>query len=285
MAIITLSTDIGTSDFIIGAFKGQLLTSGASGSIVDITHQLSSTNFAEAAYICSNAFKYYPEDTIHIIVTSLFEYNNPHFLMARYEKQYIICPDNGILTMITHQPPQDVYRIMHPETEPASTMGVLKDYAKVAASLAKGRYPIQIGQKFTDFTERYPIRPTFGDDWIDGQIIFIDKFENVVVNISKEEFEACRKGRNFAITFGRNYSSNQINKISENYSQATKDEYLATFNSAGLLELAIRGGNMAGLFGLQGYKEENQAVQHILNASTGGNKRNWFYQTIRIFFN
>lgn len=284
MAIITLSTDIGTGDFIIGAFKGQLLSQGVSGSIVDITHQLSSTNFAEAAYICNNAFRYYPEDTIHIIVTSLFEYTHRHFLIARFAGQYIICPDNGILTMITHQVPAEVFNVSLPETMPLSAMVMLEGYAKAAAQLAKGRYPIQIGQKFTEFIERYPIRPTFGDNWIDGQIIFIDKFENVVVNINQEEFEACRKNRSFAITFGRNYASNQISKISENYSSASKDECLASFNSAGLLELSIRGGNMAGLFGLQGFKEENQAVQHILNNSAGGHKRNWFYQTIRIFF-
>ena len=284
MAIITLSTDIGTGDFIIGAFKGQLLAGGVPGSIVDITHNLSSTNFAEVAYICNNAFRYYPEDTIHIIITSLFEYADRHFLIARFGNQHIICPDNGILTMITHEPPQEVFRVDVPDRSERSTMATLEWYAWAAAQLAKGRYPRQIGQKFTAFVERYPIRPTFGDNWIDGQIIFIDKFENVVVNISREEFEACRKDRSFAITFGRNYASNQINKISENYSGASKDECLACFNSAGLLELSIRGGNMAGLFGLQGYKEENQAVQHLLNSTPGGGKRNWFYQTIRIFF-
>jgi len=284
MAIITLSTDIGTSDFIIGAFKGQLLSGGISGNIIDITHQLSSTNFAEVAYICNNAFKYYPEDTIHILITNLFEYAHRHFLIARFNNQYIICPDNGILTMITRQVPAEVFKITLPEVDEHATMVILAAFAKAAGQLSKGRYPIQIGQKFTEFVERYPIRPTFGDDWIDGQIIFIDKFENVVVNISREEFEACRKGRLFAITFGRNYASNQINKISENYSSVSKDEYLACFNSAGLLELSIRGGNMAGLFGLQGFKEENQHVQHILDSAPGGNKRNWFYQTIRIFF-
>jgi len=284
MAIITLSTDIGTSDFIIGAFKGQLLTSGATGPVVDLTHQLSSSNFAEVAYICNNAFHYYPEETIHIIITSLFEYADAHFLIARFNKQYIICPDNGILTMITHQTPLEVFKIQVSDQQERTTMTLLGHYARAAAQLSKGRYPIQIAEKCMGFIERYPIRPTFGDDWIDGQIIFIDKFENVVVNISKEEFEACRKGRSFAITFGRNYASNQISKISENYSNANKDEYLASFNSAGLLELSIRGGNMAGLFGLQGFKEENQSVQQMLNSTPGGQKRNWFYQTIRIFF-
>ncbi|HTN39340.1 MAG TPA: SAM-dependent chlorinase/fluorinase [Arachidicoccus sp.] len=284
MAIITLSTDIGTNDFITGAFKGQLLSENAQLQLVDITHQLSSSNFAEAAYICNNAFVYYPEGTIHIVLTNMFEYPHRHFLLAKYGEQFILCPDNGMLTMICRQQPKDVFRISLPESTPLSTMAFLAAYARSAAQLAKGKYPIQVGEKFEKYIERYPMRPTFGDDWIDGQIIFIDKFENVVVNINQEEFEACRKDRSFAITFGRNYANNQIDRIMENYATAGNDECLATFNSAGMLELSIRNGNMAGLFGLQGFKEENQAVQHILNSSGSANKRNWFYQTIRIFF-
>ena len=33
-----------------------------------------------------------------------------------------------------------------------------------------------------------------GNDYIEGQIIFIDNFENVIVNIHKDEFEEQRKG-------------------------------------------------------------------------------------------
>lgn len=284
MAIITLSTDIGTSDFITGAFKGQLLSFGAPTHIVDITHQLSSSNFAEVAYICNNAFQYYPDGTVHIILTNLYEYDFRHFLVAKFGEQFILCPDNGILTMIFKQQPTSVFKVQIAKNVELSTMNFLSAYAKTAAALAKGKYPIQVGEKFDQYVERYPMRPTFGDDWIDGQIIFIDKFENVVVNIGQEEFEECRKGREFAITFGRNYTNNQISKVVENYAAAGNDECMATFNSAGMLELSIRNGNMAGLFGLQGFKEENQAVQHILNNSGSSNKRNWFYQTIRIFF-
>jgi hypothetical protein len=47
--------------------------------------------------------------------------------------------------------------------------------------------------------ERYPLRPTIGPDWKDGwtKSSFIDSFENVVVNITKAEFDLHRKERNF----------------------------------------------------------------------------------------
>ena len=38
MPIATLSTDIGTNDYLSGAIKGQLLTANSTLNIVDITH-------------------------------------------------------------------------------------------------------------------------------------------------------------------------------------------------------------------------------------------------------
>lgn len=279
MAIITLSTDIGINDFVIGAFKGQLLTLQPNAQIVDVTHQLSSTNFAEAAYICVHAFKYYPEETIHIVLVNLFEFDPSQLLLAKYGKQYILCPDNGILTMICKQKPGNVFRLPVKNGAKITTLQCLEYFSIAVHKLATGRSPLQVGQPIDNFVERYPMRPTFGDNWIEGQIIFIDRFENVVGNISEEEFEECRKGRDYKIIFGR--SNNIITKVQENYSISDNSEYIATFNSAGMLELSIKNGNLAGLFGLKGSKEYTSSYAETQEES---GKRNWFYKTIRVFF-
>jgi S-adenosyl-L-methionine hydrolase (adenosine-forming) len=52
MAIITLTSDIGTQDFLVGAIKGQLLQINPSFNIVDISHNLSPFNYPQAAYVC-----------------------------------------------------------------------------------------------------------------------------------------------------------------------------------------------------------------------------------------
>lgn len=282
MAIITLSTDIGVNDFITGAFKGQLLNLDSTLNIVDISHQLSSSNFTEVAYICENAFKYYPDGAIHIILVNMFEFNFSHVLLARYGQQFILCPDNGILTMIFKEKPKEVFKVPVDSNSDINTINYLSVIAMIVQKLASGRYPIQIGEKFEGFMERYPLRPMVGENWIEGQIIFIDKFENVVVNISREEFESSRRGRNFKISFARD---NIIEGLKENYANANSDDCIACFNSADMLELSIKNGNMAGLFGLQGYKEENKISQEFINSGLQNNsKRNWFYHTIRVFF-
>ena len=56
-----------------------------------------------------------------------------------------------------------------------------------------------------------------------------------------------------------------------------ENEKLAWFNSAGYLEIAVNRGNMAGLFGLQGFNEASQQLPT--------NQQNkWFYQTVRVYF-
>ena len=68
MSIITLTTDIGQQDYLVAAVKGQLYSASDSLTIVDVSHQLSSFNYPQAAYFCSSAFKYFPPGTFHIVL-------------------------------------------------------------------------------------------------------------------------------------------------------------------------------------------------------------------------
>ena len=94
MAIITLSTDIGQNDYVVGAIKGQLLQAVSSASIIDITHQLVASNYLHAAYVCANAFSFYPSGSFHVVIINLFETQPLHLLITLYKDQFIICPNN-----------------------------------------------------------------------------------------------------------------------------------------------------------------------------------------------
>ncbi|MEN9299313.1 MAG: hypothetical protein RLZZ429_1626 [Bacteroidota bacterium] len=271
MPILTLTTDIGQRDFLVGAIKGQFLQLDPSVNICDVTHYLPQTNFPQAAYICANAFQHFPAGTFHLIIANLFESPLKYVLMAKHRQQYIICSDNGLLTMITGEKPKEIIAI---------PLGTAKNLLQITSAIAvaintfsKTGQLNSVGQPIDQIDEKYPLRPTVGPDWIEGQILFIDQFENVVINITEAEFNEHRKGRNFKIVFKRN---EVIETISANYTSVPETEKLAWFNSAGYLEIALRNGNMAGLFGLQGFNEQLQKTPSI--------DTSWFYQTIRVFF-
>ncbi len=272
MPILTLTTDIGQRDFLVGAIKGQFVNLVPTLNICDITHYLSQTNFPLAAYTCNNAFRYYPPGSFHLVIINLFEASSRNMLVAKHNAQYIICPDNGILTMITGDKPKEIVAIDLSKHQ--TLLEITQHIAwSVSAVLETGKLA-SAGAPVTQIEEKYPLRATIGPDWMEGQILFIDNFENVVINITREEFNEQRKGRSFKIVFKRNET---IDTISENYASVPEAEKLAWFNSAGYLEIALRNGNMAGLFGLQGFTEQMQRTN-----SHSGNKL--FYQTVRIFF-
>jgi S-adenosyl-L-methionine hydrolase (adenosine-forming) len=274
MPLLTLTSDIGEQDYLVGAVKGRLLQINSEFRIIDITHKLSPFNYPQAAYICRNAIKNFPEYTFHIVLVNLFEAKPEQLLLTFHDNQYIICADNGLLGMIIEGKPELVLGIELEKTAIKNTLYCIDIAAKAITQVFNGEPLDRIGVPDIPYIEKNPLRPTFGEDWIEGQIIFIDNFENVVVNITQEQFEQQRKGRRFKIVFKRD---ELIERISGSYADVPQGEKLVLFNSAGYMEIAINKGNAAGLFGLKGYSESNQQMSSMM-------QNRLFYQTVKVFF-
>jgi len=274
MPLLTLTSDIGHQDYLVAAVKAQLLQIDPAFTIVDISHSISPFNYPQAAYICRSAFRNFPDYTYHIILVNLFEKKPEQLLLAFHQNQYFLCADNGLLNMILEEKPEMVIGVPLDKTAIKNTTHCVRVMGKVVNQLAHGE-PIQnIGVPDVSYTEKNHLRPLLDNNWIEGQIIFIDNFENVIVNITHEQFEEQRKGRSFRIVFKRD---EVIDRVSESYADVQPGEKLALFNSAGYLEIAINKGNAAGLFGLKGFSEKAGKAEGILQSQL-------FYQTVRVYF-
>ena len=274
MPLLTLTSDIGQQDFLIGAVKGQLLQVNQSFSFIDISHNLSPFNYPQAAYVCRNAIKNFPAGTFHLILVNLFDEKPEHMLLAEHNGHFIGCADNGLLTMILEEVPQKTVALAMDKNQQKNTIYCVSVFAKAFNDLQLGKTIEEIGDTGVSIHVKNPLRPMLGNDYIEGQIIFIDNFENVIVNIHKDEFEEQRKGRSFKIVFKRD---EVIDKISETYADVNEGEKLALFNSAGYLEIAINKGNAAGLLGLQGFSEKQLQQSQYMNSRL-------FYQTVKVYF-
>lgn len=274
MPLLTLTSDIGERDYLSAAIKGRLLSINPEFKLVDVSHRITPFNYPQAAYVCRNAIKNFPEFSYHIILINLFEKKPEKLLLAFHHNQYILCADNGLLTMILEEKPEMVIGIQLEKNKEKNTLYCVDVFGKIINQLINGEAIQNIGQADTSYIEKNPLRPAIGEDWIDGQIIFIDNFENVIANITYDDFENQRKGRKFRISFKRD---EVIERISESYADVTEGEKLALFNSAGYLEIAINKGNAAGLFGLKGYAENNNQSSQML-------QNQLYYKTVRISF-
>lgn len=274
MPLLTLTSDIGNQDYLPGAIKAQLLRVNADFNFVDITHSIPPFNYPQAAYTCRSAFAHFPDFTYHLILINLFESKPDHLLLAFHKNQYFLCADNGLLTMILEEKPELVIGIPLDKNALRNTLYCTEMMGIVVNKLVNGESILSIGNADINIIEKNPLRPLIGDTWIEGQIIFIDNFENVIVNITRDQFEQQRKGRSFKIIFKRD---EVIDRISETYADAHEGEKLALFNSAGYLEIAINKGNAAGLFGLKGYSEKGGKSAIVMQSRL-------FYETVKVFF-
>ncbi|MEC8603704.1 MAG: SAM-dependent chlorinase/fluorinase, partial [Bacteroidota bacterium] len=65
--IITLTTDMGISDFYVASIKGSILKELPEVNIIDISHVIRPFDILHASFVIKNCFKDFPKGTIHII--------------------------------------------------------------------------------------------------------------------------------------------------------------------------------------------------------------------------
>src|SRR5919107_2646013 len=138
MALITLTSDIGEQDYLLGAIKGQLFRIISQSSIIDISHSLSPFNYTQTAYICRNAIKNFPPYTFHLLLVNLFEKKPEQLLFAYHQEQYIICADNGLLTMIIEGKPEVVIGLPLEKVAARNTMYCVQVMANAIQQLQAG---------------------------------------------------------------------------------------------------------------------------------------------------
>ena len=254
MAIITLTTDFGMKAHFVGAVKGALYSEIPEATIVDISHNISPFSVMEAAYVIQNAFNSFPKGTIHVIgVDSELNPENTHLAML-LDGHYFVCANNGILSMICNEinPDQIVEINIHDKI--VGSFPVLDVFVKVAAHIARGGTLEVIGKAIEVVKPIKNITPFVASDsnQLIGNVIFIDRYDNVITNIKKSFFEALQKGRRFEIS-ARNH---KFKTIHQRYSDIVdfnipinkrNDEGrgLVVFNSSGYLEIAMYKSNKA----------------------------------------
>jgi len=274
MAVITLTSDIGKQDFLTGAIKGELLQINPNYRIIDISHDLTPFNYPQAGYMCRSAFKSFPKGTLHIVLINLFDKKCDHLLLAKHNGQYIGIADNGLITMILEQMPEQVVSIPIKEGTRKNVLSLVKVFAHAFEQVLDEKELDEIGNPEIEIEVKNPLKPKQGPQYLEGQILFVDHFENVIINITRKEFEEHGKGRKFKILFTRDA---MIDKISETYGDVPESEKLALFNAADYLEIAVNKGNAAGLFGLEGYVDDRNSRSEYL-------QNRLLYQTVKILF-
>ena len=246
MPIVTLTTDLGYRDPYLAIVKACLLQKIKNVDIIDLSCDIKDNNISDAAFILKNSIKYFPGNSIHLVGVKFIvspgnskkekAIDNSRYLLTRFKNQFVICPDNGLLTLLDEAFNEKVYQLYFENASQHNFF--LRDvFVEAAGSLSEGKSLNDIGVETKDYYKAYQFSSFSTEQNLKGKSIYIDDFGNVITNITKEQFYKELGKRSFAIIL----PGTRITKISETYDDANIGDALALFNSFGYLEIALNG--------------------------------------------
>jgi S-adenosyl-L-methionine hydrolase (adenosine-forming) len=258
--IITLLSDLGSRDPSVTVAKAILTRHAPETVIVDISHKVAKYDLRQAAYLLLAAYRHFPEGSIHVLPLDIFNGDAPRLLLAKRDGHFFIAPDNGLLP-IAFGEALDSPRVCAECSKPYIFTEWMTSAGEIIESIRSGSYASFPEGDIRQAPWLLAHQP--GADGVDCGILYTDRFENVVLNINKEQFEQIIGDKPFAIKV---LKTMEITAISNNYTDVPVGVPLCRFNASGFLEIALNHGSAAAYLGLGAY-------------STGMR-----YPAIRIFF-
>ena len=270
--VITLLTDFGNQDAYVGIMKGVIAGINPFANIVDICHNVPPQDIFSSAYLLYTSYKYFPKKTIHVAVVDPGVGSRRNIICVETKNYFFLAPDNGILSFIVQEERlKSIIRVTNSKyflPSLSSTFHGRDVFAPVAAHLSLGVRSQKMGIKINQLKQLdmpKPVHKKTGQ--VEGQIIYIDRFGNLITNIKKEYLVKWVGGQKSEV--GMQKSADRINQrkttlkelfslcntietvigkkkimgLSKTYTDVKPGEPLVLIGSAGFLEVSINQGN------------------------------------------
>lgn len=244
--IITLTTDYGTNDHLVGTLKGVILKINPDVTIIDITHHVAPFDLLDGALSIGAAYSYFPARTIHVVVVDPGVGTDRRPLLVSAENQYFVAPDNGVLSLIYERDPNVVVRhanVEHYYLQPVSKTFHGRDvFAPVAAWLAKSGQSSAMGDVIEDYKKLAMPRPKATNGVLKGVVMRVDGFGNLITNFRAEDLseDARQAGKvNFQV------GTHAVSRLVKTFALGNANEPIAYVGSSGYVEIAVNKGNAA----------------------------------------
>jgi S-adenosyl-L-methionine hydrolase (adenosine-forming) len=249
--IITLTTDYGTSDHLAGVLKGVILRIVPDATVIDINHHVTPFDILDGALSIAAAYSYFPPRTIHVVIVDPGVGTARRPILVTAGQQYLIAPDNGVLSVIYDREPTITVRHITAEhyfLNPASNTFHGRDvFAPVAAWLAKTYQTEPFGEEITDYVRFALPRPKPADSVLKGVVLRVDAFGNLMTNFTSDDLPQP------ALTEGKiklQAGGKSVERLAQNFAEGAPGEPIAILGSSGFLEISVNRGHAARLLGL-----------------------------------
>jgi S-adenosylmethionine hydrolase len=249
--IITLTTDYGTNDHLVGTLKGVILKINPDATIIDISHDVTPYDLLDGALAIGSSYSYFPARTIHVVVVDPGVGTERRPLLVTGETQYFVAPDNGVLSLVYEREENVLVRhanVEHYYLHPVSKTFHGRDvFAPIAAWLAKGSQASSMGEEITDYKKFAMPKPKIADGAAKGVVLRVDSFGNIITNFRTEDLSPAAL-ENGSVEF--QVGTHTVNKLVDTFAQGNPGEAFAYIGSTGFVEIGINRGNAAKSLGI-----------------------------------
>jgi len=250
--VITLLTDFGGADHFVGVMKGVIAGICPQALVIDLSHDVPPGQLLAGALILRFAYEYFPTGTIHVVVVDPGVGSDRDIVACRSSNHIFLAPDNGILWPALEDagPLESVWveesTFFLPEV--SSTFHGRDIFASVAAHLATGIKLRQLGPPTKELKKLHLPCPRIDTDGaIQGNIIYVDHFGNLISNIPAGMLDELKASSG---KLGITLAGVHIEGLSHSYTEVASGKLLALVGSAGFLEIAARDGSAQHITGI-----------------------------------
>ena len=248
---IALMTDFGSKDHYVGSLKGVILGINPRAVIFDITHEIRPQNIWEGAFVLNSIYSVLPKGTIVVAVVDPGVGSMRQALCIKTAGGYLIAPNNGILSLaLEHEEKYETRSIENEKyfRKPVSATFHGRDiFAPSAAWLSKRDVFRSFGPRLHKIHTLHIPKAMRDRNWINGEVIYIDRFGNAITNIQKLDLDRWVKGSGIRI-FVKGRREVHLKPF---FSAGAPGALIAVWNSGNSLEFAVRNDSAKERYGLK----------------------------------
>ena len=248
--VITLTTDYGTNDHLVGVLKGVILRILPNATIVDINHHVVPFDVLDGALTIAAAYRYFPARTVHMVVVDPGVGTARRPILVNADQFYFVAPDNGVLSLIYER--ESAVSVRHITSEhyflnPVSNTFHGRDiFAPVAAWMAKTYQTEAMGEEISDYVKFALPRPKPAGTAKKGLVLRVDSFGNLVTNFTAEDLP---QGAGAEGKIKLQVAGKPVEKWAQTFAQGAAGEPVALVGSSGFVEIAVNKGQAARVLG------------------------------------
>jgi S-adenosylmethionine hydrolase len=242
---VVLLTDFGLEDHYVGVLHSVVHRHNADAQRIDLCHRVPVGDVWGACFRLRCAWPHLPEDAVLLAVVDPGVGGERRAVAVKIGDRWIVAPDNGLPAAAG---PVDVAVVLDwnrmGREEPSATFHGRDLFAPAAGRLARGDDARELGAETSvESLVACPLpEPVRGDAGLEGAVLHIDHFGNVVTNVL-----AAAVAADAGIRYGTVEHTQRV----RTYGDAPAGEVVVLEGSSGLLELAVNGGSAAESTGLE----------------------------------